>query len=838
MMSGRSTGGGRAAHVKILAPGSLNKAATRRRPDASIDDLWKKVETAIIDIQLQRASLHRFEDIHGFVYKMTVKKHGPLLYDRICKCEIAWFDEHLLPRLRVSVPPDLERFIFDGAGSLNERRQHSQDFLLAVHELWSSHYHAMSMVADVCLYLDRNYSQAQNMPTLFESTIAVFRDHILKVPLHVNSPYTVQQLVLGAIMLQIDMERGGHLINRNAIRGCVRLLCGLVMDERARESQRLYESILEPKLLDESRSFYCAQRQELLSQGSTPSWVKTSMQRLSEETQRCHVYLVPSTLEALIAIVHDELIRAPIKEFINMPSSGLGHMIDTNGFDDIKDLFQLETLVNSDTPEFNAALRGKVVAFGNIIDKTLQETDFSAPKAEGDEPVKATAQNIAAQQTAAAMMWVNKILELDARFSEIVAKCCDGARHVEAAVGRGFSDFINHFDRAAEFVSLYIDEMFRRISRGKEEGDVDKMLDQMIKVVRYIDQKDMFERYYQKHLGRRLMSSKTEVADVERLMVSRMKHEFGNNYTSKFEHMLRDLEISSELTSSYRTHIQNSTETPPAVEITISVLTNGSWPADILGQPKAGTVPDNAPIKSLVWPASLSPAIESVSQFYLQRHNGRKLTWLGSLGSADVVCTFPAIPDKKGPLARERKYEINMPVYGVLVLELFNGVEPGTTRSFEEIQEATAMPPSDLMRTLMALAVAPKCRVLSKTPASKTVRPGDRFAFNAEFVSKTIRIKAPVVTAAPKLENDAQRRETERKNEETRAHLIDAAVVRIMKQRKELGHSPLITEVIKQMAARFNPDVSLVKRRIEDLLARDYIERVEEAETPTYRYLA
>ena len=58
------------------------------------------------------------------------------------------------------------------------------------------------------------------------------------------------------------------------------------------------------------------------------------------------------------------------------------------------------------------------------------------------------------------------------------------------------------------------------------------------------------------------------------------------------------------------------------------------------------------------------------------------------------------------------------------------------------------------------------------------------------------------------------------------------------RQRKELTHSQLITEVIAQLASRFKPDVPMVKKRIESLIEREYLMRIEEAEKPSYRYLA
>ena len=69
-----------------------------------------------------------------------------------------------------------------------------------------------------------------------------------------------------------------------------------------------------------------------------------------------------------------------------------------------------------------------------------------------------------------------------------------------------------------------------------------------------------------------------------------------------------------------------------------------------------------------------------------------------------------------------------------------------------------------------------------------------------------------------------------------RAHAVDAAIVRVMKARKTLTHAQLTGEVVPQLARMFKPDVRLVKKRIESLIDREYLQRGEAA--GTYNYLA
>ena len=70
--------------------------------------------------------------------------------------------------------------------------------------------------------------------------------------------------------------------------------------------------------------------------------------------------------------------------------------------------------------------------------------------------------------------------------------------------------------------------------------------------------------------------------------------------------------------------------------------------------------------------------------------------------------------------------------------------------------------------------------------------------------------------------------------EKDRVFQVDAAIVRIMKARGELKHNDLIAEVIKQLSF-FKPRLKVVKRCIEKLIEREFLERHSE-KPGHYRY--
>lgn len=817
------------------------------------------LKEALRDIHNKNCSRLSFEELYRAAYKIVLKKKGEVLYNRVKEFEEQWFAQHVIPQIEVLVTKSLINIGVERTSttSVNERRQTGEKFLKGLRDTWDNHNMSMNMTADILMYLDRGYTQleAQRVP-IFTTTIGLFRDHILRSCLNANSKNMVIDILISVILDQVDMEREGDVIDRNLIRSCSRMLSSLYETEEENENEKLYLTVFEPRFLDNSQSYYAAECDKLLRESDAGAWLRHTQNRLNQEVDRCGTTIELETLPKVTKTIDNELIVAHLPEFLALEGSGLRWMIDNDKVEDLSILYQLISRVDTKKIALQKILQNRVVELGMGIEQTLKNTDFSVPQGEGEEGGegdKAKVLNPAAQQTAAAVRWVDDVLRLKDKFDNLWAQCFQEDLVIQSALTKSFSDFINIFPRCSEYVSLFIDDNLKRGIKGKTEAEVDTVLEKAIILIRYLQDKDLFQTYYQRHLARRLLHGKSESHDVEKQIISRMKQEMGQQFTSKFEGMFRDLGTSSELTSTYRDHVRNVGDGEKGIDLNINVLTTNYWPPEVMG--RTAQIGDGSRV-TCTYPPELKRLQASFEQFYLTSRNGRKLTWIGTTGSADVKCTFPAVPGKSGPLARERRYEINVPSFGMVILLLFNDLEEGQSLSFEEIQAKTNISTPDLMRTLTAIAVAPKSRVLAKDPMTKAVKPGDKFSFNASFQSKTIRIKAPIINAVSKVEDTSERRQTEDKNNQTRAHIVDAAVVRIMKyvypriiitsshanfrrSRKELSHSQLVSEVLTQLQGRFRPDVSLIKKRIEDLIAREYLERPDEDGMPSlYRYVA
>ncbi|KAI1177499.1 Cullin [Nemania sp. FL0916] len=846
MISGR--GGPGRGGSRIRPPRRLGIQSGSK---SEFDQCWDQLYQGIRDIHDRNASRLSFEQLYRVGYKMVLLGGGDRLYDRVRDFEAGWFADKVMPRIAAAITKNLVSITLDGAPGVSvvERRAMGDKFLRVVRTAWEDHNMCMNMVADILMYLDRGYGQEHHRPTIYTTAIGLFRDKILRASLGATgSNYTVFHIVNATIIDQINMEREGDVIDKALLRSCVSMLESLFETDAENERERLYLTTFEPYFISTSHDFYRAECERLLREADASAWLRQTQRRLAEEAERCQTTVSPFSEQIVASVVDDELVAKHLDEFLQLEGSGIRAMIDNDRIEDISILHSLVSRVDEKVPALRNALSLRVMELGLEIEQNLKNTDFSivqggtAEEPSGDtEKPKPKPLNAAAQLTAAAIKWVDDVLLLKDKFDHLWAVCFDRKAVVETALTRSYSTFINGFDRAAEYVSLFIDDNLKRGLKGKTETEVDIVLEKAITLLKHLNERDKFESYYQKHLARRLLHGKSESQDIEQEMISRMKRELGNNFTQKFEGMFRDMNTSRETTEQYRSHVRGLGEKDEkTIDLSISVLAGNNWPKEIMGR-ATGLLADTR--SGATYPPEIQQLQKSFFEFYSKNRNGRVLTWVGSAGSADIKCVFPRISGKAtGPLSKDRRYEINVSTYGMIVLMLFNTVDEGEYLSFEEIQAATNIAQADLINALTSLSVMKPFRILLKEPQTKApAKAGDRFTFNREFVSKTIKIKIPSVNASNRIENDDERKETDNKNRETRKHVADSVIVRIMKQRKTLAHTQLINEVIQVLSTRFKPEMSLIKEQIESLLSREYLERVDLPDgspTDTYIYKA
>ncbi|KAG9355181.1 hypothetical protein JZ751_000019 [Albula glossodonta] len=150
------------------------------------------------------------------------------------------------------------------------------------------------------------------------------------------------------------------------------------------------------------------------------------------------------------------------------------------------------------------------------------------------------------------------------------------------------------------------------------------------------------------------------------------------------------------------------------------------------------------------------------------------------------------------------------------VLLAFNNSE---TVSYKELQDSTQMNEKELLKTTKSLM---DVKMITHNSEKEEIEPDSTFSLNMNFTSKRTKFK---ITTSMQKDTPQEMEQTRSAVDEDRKMYLQAAIVRIMKARKVLRHNALIQEVINQSKARFNPSISMIKKCIEVLIEKQYIER-------------
>ncbi|KAM9376783.1 cullin-4B [Pholidichthys leucotaenia] len=629
-------------------------------------------------------------------------------------------------------------------------------FLKKIDKCWQDHCRQMIMIRSIFLFLDRTYVLQNSMlPSIWDMGLELFRFYII-------SDLKVQSKTIDGILLLIERERNGEAIDRSLLRSLLSMLSDL----------QIYQDSFEQRFLEETNRLYAAEGQRLMQEREVPEYLHHVNKRLEEEADRVITYLDQSTQKPLIATVEKQLLGEHLTATLQ---KGLTHLLDENRIQDLSLLYQLFSRVRGGVQVLLQHWIEYIKAFGSTIvinpekDKTM----------------------------------VQELLDFKDKVDHIIDVCFMKNEKFVNAMKEAFETFINKRpNKPAELIAKHVDSKLRAGNKEATDEELEKMLDKIMIIFRFIYGKDVFEAFYKKDLAKRLLVGKSASVDAEKSMLSKLKHECGAAFTSKLEGMFKDMELSKDIMVQFKQYMQCQ-NIPGNIELTVNILTMGYWPTYV-------------PMEVHL-PPEMVRLQEIFKTFYLGKHSGRKLQWQSTLGHCVLKAEF-----------KEGKKELQVSLFQTLVLLMFN---EGEEFSLEEIKLATGIEDSELRRTLQSLACG-KARVLTKTPKSKDVEDGDKFSCNDDFKHKLFRIKINQIQMKETVEEQAST--TERVFQD-RQYQIDAAIVRIMKMRKTLSHNLLMSEVYNQLKFPVKP--ADLKKRIESLIDRDYMERDKE-NSNQYNYVA
>ncbi|BEI85603.1 hypothetical protein CcaverHIS002_0510040 [Cutaneotrichosporon cavernicola] len=552
-----------------------------------------------------------------------------------------------------------------------------------------------------------------------------------------------------AVLKQIELQRNGETIDNSLLKKVIESYVALGIDDAdvQRENLDVYADCFQKYFIEATRKYYAQESAAFVSNNSVPDYMKKAEDRLKDEQDRINLYLHDSTRRELKVTCEQALIKAhekimqdefqPLLEADREADLGrmYGLLLRVNALD------LLRTKFEEHVKKAGLAAIERVIPRAGSTSSTRSWTGLSTP---------------------------------EIGFNASLDKAC--------------SDFTNSNSvaktatKSPELLASYCDQLLKKSNRDIDPEALEGSLTKAMIIFKFIDDKDVFQKFYQKKLAQRLVNSMSASDDSEGSMISKLKEVCGYDYTTKLTRMFSDVSVGRDLTEKFKEKERREGQGDD-LDFSIMVLGTTFWPL--------------APQQTdYAVPREIQRTHERFTKFYNDVHSGRKLTWLWHVSKNELRTTY-----------LQQKYIFMTSAYQMAILTQFN---ENDSLSYKELADGTKID-DKILRPQLNLLV--KAKVL--------LNDGDTYDLNLNFRSKKIRVQ---LNHPVKAEQKAEATEVLQAVDEDRKFVYQATIVRIMKARKTMKHQGLIQEV------------SEIKKAIDYLIDKEYLERGDTKDT--YNYLA
>ncbi|KAK3584458.1 hypothetical protein CHS0354_005258 [Potamilus streckersoni] len=650
---------------------------------------------------------------------------------------------------------------------------------------WEEYQFSSKVLNGMCAYLNRHWVRREcdegtkGIYEIYSLALITWKDHMFK-PLN--------KQVTNAVLKLIERERNGETINTRLVSGVINCYAALGLNEDDPTAKgptlSVYKENFEQPFLEDTERFYKRESTEFLRQNPVTEYMKKAEARLLEEQRRVQVYLHESTQDVLARKCEKNLIEQHLEIF----HYEFQNLLDADKNEDLGRMYQLVSRIQDGLGQLKSLLETHINNQGQAAIEKCGESALNDPK-----------------------IYVQTILDVHKKYHALVMTAFSNDSGFVAALDKACGRFINNnavtkmanlSSKSPELLARYCDLLLKKSSKNPEEAELEDTLNQVMIVFKYIEDKDVFQKFYSKMLAKRLVQHMSASDDAEASMISKLKQSCGFEYTSKLQRMFQDISVSKELNDAFKNHLQGSAD-PLDIDFSIQVLSSGSWPFQ--------------QSCTFALPQELERSFQRFTTFYSNRHSGRKLNWLYHMSKGEIVTN-----------CFKNRYTLQASTFQMAILLQYNNED---TLTVQQLENNTEIKRDMLVQVLQILL---KSKLLVTEDDENDLQSSSKMSLYFQYKNKKLRVN---INVPMKTEVKLELESTHKHIEEDRKLLIQAAIVRIMKMRKMLKHQQLIMEVLNQLSARFKPRVQIIKKCIDILIEKDYLERVE-GQKDTYSYLA
>ncbi|KAI5452672.1 ubiquitin ligase (cullin) of SCF [Naganishia albida] len=656
---------------------------------------------------------------------------------------------------------------------------------------WESYTRGANYVSRLFTYLNRYWVKREKdegrkgVYPVYILALVQWREHMFE------NLYGKNNKLVNAVLQQIENHRNGEEVDTTLLKGVVESFVTLGMNDEngtQRATLDLYRDKFQTHFLAATEAYYKKESEAFLAENSISDFLKKVEARLEEEARRVDLYLHNSTTKGLM----NKCDKALIVDHMALLQEEFQKMLDADRNEDLARTWTLLARIPDGLNPLRETFEEHVKKSGlAAVEGVAAALNSAAPEAG------------AKADTVDPTAYIQALLSVHKKNADVVEKAFKGEKGFGEALDRACKQYCNHnavattTSRSPELLGQYVNLVLSKSNKeASDDANLEESLNEAMTIFKYIDDKDVFQKFYSRNLATRLVKQRSASDEAEASMISKLKEVCGVDYTIRLQKMVQDVTISKETTAEFKERMRQGGDIASDIDFSIIVGSTVNWPI-------------TAQQTEFAIPKQLSSIYERFKGFYTTNHSGRKLSWMWHLSNNEIKMTFT-----------KPNYILMASSYQTAILLQFNDTH---SLSYAELSEATQLADAQLKPVLNLLVKAKLLLV-----------DGDQYDLNMNFKSKKIRIN---INQAIRAEQKQESNDVMKAVDEDRKFVYQATIVRIMKMRKTLAHQALIQETVSMISPQFVPKIPHIKQAIDHLIDKEYLERAE-GSRDTYNYLA
>ena len=335
----------------------------------------------------------------------------------------------------------------------------------------------------------------------------------------------------------------------------------------------------------------------------------------------------------------------------------------------------------------------------------------------------------------------------------------------------------------------YIDNILRFDAGKKPLNEIKNIINEYMILFKYIGNKDLFENCFIKKLCVRCLFDLNKSEEAQNYLIEQLKKECGPYFVSKSQEMISDVKASQEMSQSFNDLQKKEKENNNDINIPINyfVLSNYTWPIDKL-------------ISGEIQNFDINKKEKKFFEFYRKKNSGKSLFW--------------HLPYCFGEIEMKTKDDLSP------IKIIGNGVHIAILKCFTKSILSLSL--KDIIKkTKIDKEIIQKN--IKKLVNKNILKYEDNTYVINLFLNKNEDINEILLIDYDEQEEENNNEENEDKGVEERKWVIEAYIMKILKQKKAMKKKELIATVNEKMP--FEEKEEIINKRIEQLINNRYLSK-------------